>query len=141
MSFREVRGRPRRDYPSRSEDRSYHRRESNPPSRHLWVGNLPHNLTESDVAHLFLHFGELESIAVQPGRSYAFINYISKEDAYDAFKELQGFDIEGNPLRLEYAKALSKLGLLHCRRFKNAHMETRIIAQSVPSHSCTSVTI
>ncbi|XP_047970125.1 flowering time control protein FPA isoform X1 [Salvia hispanica] len=109
MSFREGRGRPHRDYPSRSEDRSYHGRGSNPPSRHLWVGNLPHNLTESDVAHHFLHFGELESIAFQPGRSYAFINYINEEDAYAAFKELQGFGIEGNPLRIEYAKAEKSL--------------------------------
>ncbi|XP_057796087.1 flowering time control protein FPA [Salvia miltiorrhiza] len=110
MSIREGRGRPRGDYPSRSEDRSYRGRGSNPPpSRHLWVGNLPHNLTESDVVHHFLHFGELESIAFQPGRSYAFINYRNEDDAYAAFKELQGFDIEGNPLRIEYAKAEKSL--------------------------------
>ncbi|KAG6420743.1 hypothetical protein SASPL_117281 [Salvia splendens] len=32
-----------------------------------------------------------------------------KEDAYDAIKELQGFDIEGNPLRIEYAKVCVEL--------------------------------
>lgn len=111
QSFREERGRSRRDYPSRSEDRSYHGRGSNPRSRHLWVGNIPHSLTESDVAHHFLHFGELESIAFQPGRSYAFINYRDEEDAYAAFKELQGFVIEGNPLRIEYTKGVSFVNL------------------------------
>lgn len=109
MSMREGRGRPRRDYPSRSEDKPYHGRGSNPPSRHLWVGNLPHNLTESDVAHYFLHFGELESVAFQPGRSYAFINYINEEDAFAAIKELQGFVIEGNALKIEFAKAEKSL--------------------------------
>lgn len=111
QSFRDERGRSRRDYPSRSEDKPYHGRGSNPRSRHLWVGNIPHSLTESDVAHHFLHFGELESIAFQPGRSYAFVNYRNEEDAYDAFKKLQGFVIEGNPLRIEYTKAVSFVNL------------------------------
>lgn len=113
QSLREGRGRPRRDYPSRSEDKPYHGRGNNRPSRHLWVGNLPHNLAESDVAHYFLHFGELESVAFQPGRSYAFINYINEEDAFAAIKELQGFVIEGNPLKIEFAmKAVSFVHLI-----------------------------
>ncbi|KAI3465939.1 hypothetical protein Pfo_022602 [Paulownia fortunei] len=109
MSIREGRGRPRRDYPSRSEEKSHHGRGNNPPSRHLWVGNLPHNLTESALAHHFLQFGELESVAFQPGRSYAFINYRNEEEAFAAVKELQGFVIGGNPLRIEFAKAEKSL--------------------------------
>ncbi|KAL3631523.1 hypothetical protein CASFOL_024507 [Castilleja foliolosa] len=106
MSFREGRGRARwDDYPSRSEERkSHHGRSNNPPSRHLWIGNLSHSLTEKALAHHFLQFGDLEKIAFQPGRSYAFINYIDEEDAFAAVKELQGFVLGGNPIRIEFAK-------------------------------------
>ncbi|KAL3848672.1 hypothetical protein ACJIZ3_010554 [Penstemon smallii] len=105
MSSREGRGRPRRDYPARSEEKSAHSRGNNPPSRHLWVGNLSHDLTESDLAHFFLRYGDLESLAFQPGRSYAFVNYKNDEEAFIAVKELQGFFVAGNPLRIEFAKA------------------------------------
>ncbi|EYU26221.1 hypothetical protein MIMGU_mgv11b020481mg, partial [Erythranthe guttata] len=104
-SFREGRGRPRRGYPLRSEEKSQHGRGNIPPSRHLWVGNLSHSLTENALAHHFLQFGELEKIAFQPGRSYAFINYRNEEEAFIAVRELQGFVIEGNPVRIEFAKA------------------------------------
>ncbi|PIN01004.1 Apoptosis-promoting RNA-binding protein TIA-1/TIAR (RRM superfamily) [Handroanthus impetiginosus] len=105
MSIREGRGRHRRDYPSRSEEKPLHGRGNNPPSRHLWVGKLSHNLTESALARHFLQFGELESVAFQPGRSYAFINYRNEDDAFAAIRELQGFVIGGNPLRIEFTKA------------------------------------
>lgn len=76
-----------------------------PPSRHLWVGNLSHSLMESDLTSHFLRFGELESVAFQPGRSYAFLNFAREEDAIDAIEALQGFPLAGNPLRIEFAKA------------------------------------
>lgn len=78
-----------------------------PPSRHLWVGNLSHSLMESDLTSHFLRFGELESVAFQPGRSYAFLNFAREEDAIDAIEALQGFPLAGNPLRIEFAKAVS----------------------------------
>lgn len=105
MGSREGRSRPHRDYPTRSEEKISHGRGNNPPSRHLWVGNLSHNLNESSLVHHFLQFGKLESIAFQPGRSYAFINYRNDEDAFAAIKVLQDYVVEGNPLRIEFAKA------------------------------------
>ncbi|KAL6191747.1 hypothetical protein ACLB2K_038137 [Fragaria x ananassa] len=34
-----------------------------PPSRHLWIGNLSHGITEDDLTRHFLNFGDLESVA------------------------------------------------------------------------------
>ncbi|XP_058755732.1 flowering time control protein FPA-like [Vicia villosa] len=109
------RDRSRRDYPSRYEDNkgnggsgrggSSSNSGGNPPSRHLWVGNLPHNIVEDELAHPFIRFGPLEKVAFQPGRSYAFINFEVDEDAIDAMRSLQGFPLAGNPLRIEFAKA------------------------------------
>ncbi|KAK7401109.1 hypothetical protein VNO78_12423 [Psophocarpus tetragonolobus] len=107
------RDRFRRDYPSRYEDNkgngsgrdNRNSNSNNPPSRHLWVGNLSHNIVEEELAHHFLRFGPLENVAFQPGRSYAFLNFITDEDAIDAMRALQGFPLAGNPLRIEFAKA------------------------------------
>ncbi|KAA8524920.1 hypothetical protein F0562_011442 [Nyssa sinensis] len=99
------RDRFRRDYPQRSEEKSHHGRSNAPPSRHLWVGNLSHNLAENTLTNHFLQFGELENVAFQPGRSYAFINFKNDEDAFAAIRELQGFVLAGNALRIEFAKA------------------------------------
>ncbi|CAK9160261.1 unnamed protein product [Ilex paraguariensis] len=99
------RDRFRRDYPMRSEEKSHGR--NNPPSRHLWVGNLAQHITENTLANHFLQFGELESIAFQPGRSYAFINFKNEDEAFAAIRELQGFVLAGNPIRIEFTKAVS----------------------------------
>ncbi|KAI9114526.1 hypothetical protein K1719_014224 [Acacia pycnantha] len=109
------RDRFRRDYPSRFEDKGNNGRSnsSNPPSRHLWVGNLAHSITENELARYFLQFGPLESVAFQPARSYAFINFRRDEDAIDALKELQGYPVAGNPLRVEFAKADKPPSLTH----------------------------
>lgn len=99
----EGRDRSRRDHPgSASSGRS-----NASPSRHLWVGNLSHRIAEQDLTDQFLRFGELESVAFQPGRSYAFINFKNEDDAIVAMKSLQGFPLIGNPLRVEFAKAVS----------------------------------
>ncbi|XP_047321238.1 uncharacterized protein LOC124925313 [Impatiens glandulifera] len=101
------RGRDRfhRDYPPRAEEKGHHGRNSAPPSRHLWIGNLPHDISENFLAHHLLQFGELESLAFQTGRSYAFVNYKNEEDAFEAIRALQGFLFAGNSLRIEFAKA------------------------------------
>ncbi|TXG55605.1 hypothetical protein EZV62_020861 [Acer yangbiense] len=80
-------------------------RANAPPSRHLWVGNLSHSIEEADLTDQFMRFGELESVAFQPGRSYAFVNFHSEEDAIASMKALQGFPLADNPLRIEFAKA------------------------------------
>ncbi|XWS47272.1 hypothetical protein CRYUN_Cryun14cG0138200 [Craigia yunnanensis] len=101
MTGRGGRDRSRRDNPpSGSSGRS-----NAPPSRHLWVGNLSHSILEPDLTDHFLLYGELESVAFQPGRSYAFINFNNEEEAISAMKALQGFPVAGNPLRIEFAKA------------------------------------
>lgn len=114
QTSRGGRDRFRRDYPPRSEEKSHHGRSKAPPSRHLWVGNLSQNLNENALADLFLQFGELESVAFQPGRSYAFINFKHDEEAFAAVGALQGFMVGGSPLKIEFAKAVSfvPLGLL-----------------------------
>ncbi|KAL4581466.1 hypothetical protein LXL04_017681 [Taraxacum kok-saghyz] len=105
MSFRGGRDRHWKDYPLRPEEKSHHGRSTAPPSRHLWVGNLSHTLTERALSNHFRQFGELESVGFSPGRSYAFVNFIEVSAAFAAIGALQGFILAGNALRIEFTKA------------------------------------
>nr|POE95351.1 isoform 2 of putative rna-binding protein 15b [Quercus suber] len=122
------RDRFRRDYPSRFEDKmsshsgsgrnlnsnsntnSNSNNSGHPASRHLWVGNLSHSILEHELTNHFLQFGELESVAFQPGRSYAFLNFKRDDDAFAAINALQGFPVAGNPLRIEFKIGLKLSG-------------------------------
>nr|XP_043628223.1 flowering time control protein FPA [Erigeron canadensis] len=148
MSFRGGRGRdrPRRDYGSRSEEKSQHHggggvgggggggrgRGNAPPSRHLWVGNLSHSLTERALSNHFREFGELESVAFQPGRSYAFINFIDEGAAFAAFEALQGFVLAGNALRIEFTKADKSSKPSHDDGYLQKRDETRSAIRGSP---------
>lgn len=117
----------------RSEEKSHHGRSTAPPSRHLWVGNLSHTLTERALSNHFRQFGELESVAFQPGRSYAFINFIDDMAAFAAIEALQGFILAGNPLRIEFTKAVSLVNpcLLHsfcmCTLFQQSNISLSLM--------------
>ncbi|KAL6592404.1 hypothetical protein ACP70R_049457 [Stipagrostis hirtigluma subsp. patula] len=75
-----------------------------PPSRHLWVGGLAPGVTASDLSELFLRCGEVEGIARDPGRSFAFVSFLREEDAVAAVRELQGVRLGGAPVRIEFSK-------------------------------------
>ncbi|PKA55832.1 Flowering time control protein FPA [Apostasia shenzhenica] len=75
-----------------------------PPSRNLWVGNLSSHVTKNGLFEQFVRFGDIESIAFLPGRSYAFVNFKREDDAVLALRGLQGLNVTGMPLRIEFAK-------------------------------------
>ncbi|XP_072962273.1 flowering time control protein FPA [Typha angustifolia] len=82
-----------------------------PPSRRLWVGNLSQHASQNSLLEQFLRFGDVENISHVPGRSYAFVNFKKEEDAIIALKGLQGFNVAGMPLRIEFAKGDRAAGL------------------------------
>ncbi|XP_078446725.1 uncharacterized protein LOC144715639 [Wolffia australiana] len=77
-------------------------------SRHLWVGNLPAQVTQSMLVEQFLRFGDLETTAFIPGRSYAFVNFRRVEDTVFALRTLQGQMFPGLPLKIEFQKGTTK---------------------------------
>ncbi|KAJ8445262.1 hypothetical protein Cgig2_024468 [Carnegiea gigantea] len=78
--------------------------ESETPSTNLWVGNLPTDMTESELTELFEKHGLIDGITCYSSRTYAFVYYKRVEDAVAAKDALQGFVIGGNPIKIEFAK-------------------------------------
>ncbi|TKW32524.1 hypothetical protein SEVIR_2G173000v4 [Setaria viridis] len=75
-----------------------------PPSRHLWVGGLAPGVTASDLSELFLRCGDVEGIARDPGRNFAFVSFRREGDAVAAVRGLQGARLAGAPVRIEFSK-------------------------------------
>ncbi|CAO2838198.1 unnamed protein product [Amaranthus hypochondriacus] len=78
--------------------------EMDTPSSHLWVGNLPLGVTESDLAQLFDKHGLLDGITCYSARSFAFVYFKRIEDAVTAKDSLQGFLFNGCTIKIEFAK-------------------------------------
>ncbi|KAG6667368.1 flowering time control protein FPA-like isoform X1 [Carya illinoinensis] len=78
--------------------------ESETPSNNLWVGNLASDVTDSDLMDLFARYGALDSVTTYSLRSYAFVFFKRIEDAKAAKEALQGVELRGNPVKIEFAR-------------------------------------
>ncbi|CAA7050469.1 unnamed protein product [Microthlaspi erraticum] len=73
-------------------------------SNNLWVGSLTTDTTESDLTELFGRFGDVDRITAYSTRGFAFIYYRRVEEAVAAKEALQGANVNGSPLKIEYAR-------------------------------------
>jgi RNA recognition motif-containing protein len=75
----------------------------------LYVGNLPFNATEAEVRGLFEQHGTVESVKIindrETGRprGFCFVD-MPAEDAQKAIAGLNGFAMNGRPLRVNEAR-------------------------------------
>ncbi|KAG5567730.1 hypothetical protein RHGRI_003055 [Rhododendron griersonianum] len=75
-------------------------------SRTLYVGNLPGDTREREVEDLFYKYGPIAHIDLKiPPRppGYAFVEFEESRDAEDAIRGRDGYDFDGNRLRVELA--------------------------------------
>ncbi|XP_042475400.1 serine/arginine-rich-splicing factor SR34-like [Macadamia integrifolia] len=75
-------------------------------SRTLYVGNLPGDIREREVEDLFYKYGPIVDIDLKiPPRppGYAFIEFEEARDAEDAIRGRDGYNFDGNRLRVELA--------------------------------------
>ncbi|CAE8726356.1 unnamed protein product [Polarella glacialis] len=72
--------------------------------RTVYVGNLPDDIRPRDVEYLFEEFGLMNNIDIKQGingTSFAFLNFERACDAADAAHRRNGYDFEGELLRVE----------------------------------------
>jgi RNA recognition motif-containing protein len=76
----------------------------------LYVGNLPHSLTEQDLTDLFSPYGNIKESKLivdrdtNKSRGFGFVEMESKEEALKAIKELNGKDVEGREIVVNEAR-------------------------------------
>jgi len=77
------------------------------PTR-IYVGSLHFNLSEKDVETLFSPFGDVESVNLQhdaeSGRSkgFGFVQFKKPESARKALEQMNGFEIGGRPIKVNW---------------------------------------
>jgi RNA recognition motif-containing protein len=75
----------------------------------LYVGNLPFNATEADVKALFERHGQVDSVKLindrETGkpRGFGFVD-MAPNEAVAAIEALNGFQMNGRPLRVNEAQ-------------------------------------
>ncbi|CAM6093904.1 unnamed protein product [Calypogeia fissa] len=75
-------------------------------SRTIYVGNLPGDVREREVEDLFYKYGRIVDIDLKlPPRppGYCFIEFEDARDAEDAIRGRDGYNFDGNRLRVELA--------------------------------------
>lgn len=82
--------------------------EERAASKTLFIGNLPFNFEERDVAHLMERFGPLRKVTIpmerfsRRNRGFGFVEFEERRDAEDAMQKYQGYAVEGRELRLDW---------------------------------------
>lgn len=71
----------------------------------LFLTPIGPNTSEFDIEKLFLNFGPIERIRVLPQKSCAFVTFASLDNALEAKKKLQGANLDGRPIKINFGKA------------------------------------
>lgn len=81
----------------------------------LYVGNLSYSATSESVRNCFTACGEVTDVHVVmdretgASRGFAFVTMAREADAQSAIAELQGFLLDGRPLRVNEAEERGKV--------------------------------
>ena len=76
----------------------------------IYVGNLPYDLSESELRDAFANFGEVSLVKIlsdrETGRSrgFGFVEMPNQAEAEAAVANLNGKDVGGRPLRVNEAR-------------------------------------
>ncbi len=79
-------------------------------SKKLYVGNLHHEVTDSDLSQVFGQCGQVASASIVKDRSsgqskgFGFVEMPNDDEARHAVDRLQGYEFKGRPLTVDFAK-------------------------------------
>ncbi len=76
----------------------------------LYIGNLPYSIRDNDLKSLFERFGEIVSAAVimerdsNRSKGFGFVEFGTDDAASNAKKEMDGAEVEGRTLKVDFAR-------------------------------------
>lgn len=75
------------------------------PCKSLWVGGISPSVTKEELEEQFRRFGQIQEFKFLRERSTAYVDYFMIEDATEALKNLNGLEIGGNLIRVDYLRS------------------------------------
>ena len=103
-------------------------RTSRAPTSKLLVRNVPFEATKKELRELFGTFGQVKSLRLpqkfdRSHRGFCFVDFLTKNEAQNAYKSLAATHFYGRHLVIEYAKEDESLAELRAKtdaKFKSA---------------------
>ena len=71
---------------------------------HIYVGNLPQEITDAELKSMFEAFGRVVAASIGKEKGYGFVEMQKKSEARAAAEALRGKDMQGKPLRVKVLK-------------------------------------
>lgn len=103
--------------PQRAQDRAKSFGDkTSPPSETLFLGNLSFEVTQDIVSEAFAEYGTVTGVRLPTDRDtgapkgFGYVTYSSVDEAKAAFEAMQGYDLTGRPLRLDYSSPRPSTG-------------------------------
>lgn len=90
-------------YAKKEKDISERRARVSTPNRHLWIGNIGHEVDESSLRAIFGRFGTIENVTILEDKGCAFVDFEEEQSAVRA-QQQKGMMIEGNLVELGFGK-------------------------------------
>ena len=72
----------------------------------IFVGNLPDRYPDDSLRELFEQYGEVSECDVI--KNFAFVHFISEEEAESAVKGLNGAEVKGKNIRVEISEKVRR---------------------------------
>lgn len=69
----------------------------------ILVKNIHYSVNDDKLKDIFSHYGVVDRVLLSPNRSLGIVEFISSDDAKNAFKNLSYHIIKHSPLYLEWA--------------------------------------
>ncbi|XP_040833269.1 serine/arginine-rich splicing factor 1-like [Ochotona curzoniae] len=79
----------------------------------VYVGNLPTDIRTKDIEDVFYKYGAIRDVDLKNrrwGPPFAFVEFEDRRDAEDAVYERDGYNFDGNRLRVEFARSAGGSG-------------------------------
>ncbi len=73
-------------------------------NKKLFLGNLNHSATKEHVTEICEPFGTVTHVIVLEGKGFGFVEFSTAEEAEKAKAGLDGQELLGRPLKVDFAK-------------------------------------
>ncbi|KAG6395502.1 hypothetical protein SASPL_146147 [Salvia splendens] len=77
------------------------------PCKSLWVAGISQSVSKEELENEFLNFGKIQEFRFLRDRSTAYVDYVALEDATQALKTMNGKQIGGAHIRVDYLRSQS----------------------------------
>ncbi|CAI9762888.1 unnamed protein product [Fraxinus pennsylvanica] len=77
------------------------------PCKSLWIAGVSQSVSKEELEKEFSRFGKIQELRFLRDRSTAYVNYIQLEDASQALKSMNGKQIGGDHIRVDFLRSHS----------------------------------